>query len=282
MSFEQRTINLQFTTDNNNPVDLTGLRVAAIVKNAGTYQPMGMLELRVWGMSLDHMNQYCSNGTNFIAAQNKKVSVLAGSGNNKPTLLFSGDIVTSHIEFNPPDVVFCCSAVAGYYYKALANPMNSYQGAHNAEDIIAALAEQTGLGFKNNGAHGVLCDQYLTGSLVDQIVAVANNARFPIIIENDKIEIWPNGGARDNSPIVLNANNGLIGYPSYWAAGFIVQSIFNQNIGIGKMIRLESAVPKSQGDWLVFEATHEITTMMPEGSWKTTAKLGNSGNVPIN
>lgn len=275
MTFAVRQINLQFTSTDGSLVNLEGLRCSAVITNPGGYSAFGQLQLKVFGMTLEQMNQYSSTGTNMVAVQDQSVTVSAGNFGGTLNQVFSGTLISSYIDFSSvPDVSFTCAAVAGYYNKAAPSAPNTYPGAQNAEDIIASLASAIGYTFNNtNKAHFVLQNQYTSGSIIDQIQQVARAASLPIVIENNSVTIWPNDGTRDNIVIELNATTGLVGYPSYWEAGFIVKSEFNPVISNGRTINLTSTLPKANGQFPVQYVTHEISTLSPEGPWFTTSKL---------
>jgi len=46
---------------------------------------------------------------------------------------------------------------------------------------------------------------------------------------------------------------------------------------IGRTINLTSIIPKANGKWVIFESTHELSTLTPDGPWFTTVKLGYPG-----
>lgn len=284
MTFAIRQINLQFTQVDGETINLQGLRCMATITNPGGNSAFGQLQLRVYGMTLAQMNELSSDGANMVAVQNKSVTVTAGNEGESLEQVFSGTIISSYIDLSSvPDVCFTCAAVAGYYNKAAPSAPNTYKGAQNAEDIISALAQSIGYAFENvNNAHAVVQNQYLSGSVVDQMQAVARAASFPLVIENKTVTIWPNNGTRDDVVIDLSAETGLVGYPSYWEAGFTVKSEFNSSIAIGRMINLTSQLPKANGQFPVQFVTHELSTLTPDGPWFTTSKLSPSVYVATN
>ena len=283
MTFAQRQINLQFSGANGT-VNLPGLRCTAVIANPGGFNAFGQMQLRVWGMTMAQMNQFSSTGVNMVATQNQNVTVMAGNMGGAIAQVFSGTLVRSFIDMSGvPDVCFTCSAIAGYFEKATASAPNSYPGAQNAESIIQALASSINFTFNNtNGAHAVVQNQYTSGSAIDQIMAVAKAAALPIDISNNAVTIWPNNGTRDNVTINLGPGNGLVGYPTYWESGFIVKSEFNPMIANGRVINLTSSLPQANGAWPTQNVTHEISTLMPDGPWFTTARLSPSAYVPTN
>ena len=284
MTFAFRQINLQFTSANGKTVKLEGLRCSAVITNPGGNSAFGQLQLQVWGMTLDQMNEYSSTGSNMVAVQDQSVTVIAGNQGGSLNQVFSGTLISSFIDLsNPPEVSFVCAAVAGYYNKAAPSAPNSYEGSQKAEDIIKSLAGQIGYAFENkNGATAVVQNQYLSGSVIDQIQAVARAASFPLVIENKSVTIFPNNGTRDDIVINLSAETGLVGYPSYWEAGFVVKSEFNPIITIGRVINLKSQLPKANGKFPIQYVTHELSTLTPDGPWFTTSKLSPAVYVPVN
>lgn len=286
MTFAKRQINLQFTSADGSTVNLQGLRCSALITNPGGNTAFGQLQLRVYGMTLEQMNQYSSAGSNMVAVQNQSVTVSAGNVGGVINEVFSGTLISSFIDLShQPEVCFTCAAVAGYYNKAAPSAPNTYEGSQNAEDIIKSLVGLMGSPwtFQNpKGAHAVLQNQYLSGSIVDQIQQVARAASFPMAIENNTVTIWPNDGTRDDIEIDLSAENGLVGYPSYWEAGFVVKSEFDPIITTGRIINLTSGLPKANGSFPVQYVSHEISTLTPDGPWFTVSKLSPSVYVSKN
>lgn len=284
MTFAFRQINLQFTSANGKTVKLEGLRCSAVITNPGGNSAFGQLQLQVYGMTLDQMNEYSSTGSNMVAVQDQSVTVTAGNQGGSLNQVFSGTLISSFIDLsNVPEVSFVCAAVAGYYNKAAPSAPNTYEGSQKAEDIIKSLAGQIGYAFENkNGATYILQNQYLSGSTIEQIQTVARNASFPLIIENNTVTIFPNDGSRDDIVVNLSAETGLVGYPSYWEAGFVVKSEFNPIITIGRVINLKSQIPKANGKFPIQYVTHELSTLTPDGPWFTTSKLSPAVYVPKN
>ncbi len=283
MTFAQRQINLIFS-DAQGTVELDGLKVSAIVDMPGGLQASAMLQLHVWGMTLAQMNQFSSVGTQFAAISRPGVTVLAGDVGGRMSNIFEGTIYRSFMDFSAiPEVCLVVAAVTGLYQKALPGAPRHYAGAQNAEDIIRALVASTNLQFVNDGgAHAVVRDQYVYGSVVQQIQQVAHAAGFPVEFSQGTVTIWPNDGYRDSVVIPLGPDNGLVGYPTYWESGFVVRSEFNPEIRMGRQIQLTSSIPKSNGTWPVQTVTHELSTQQQDGPWFTTTRLSPPPYVPLN
>jgi hypothetical protein len=281
MSFIQRLINLEFALINgatldgkNNSVTLSGHRCEAIISNPGGDNMTGTLQLRVFGMKLSDMNALSAVGTNGVGFQQNGVTVCAGNAGATIPQIFQGNMLSSYIDFaGSPEVSFNVVAQAGVYFKAAPAAPNSYGGAASVASIIESLAKSIGFGFQNNGVTSTIVNQYLGGSIIDQIRMVAYAASIPCCIENGVVAIWPNNGLRDDVQISIGPGFGLVGYPTYTEVGFKVKSDFNTNITIGRTINLTSVIPKANGAWISCAVSHEISTMSPDGPWFTTADL---------
>lgn len=286
MTFAVRQINLVFTTPNQDPVVLKDIKCHAVITNPGGYHAFGQLQLKVWGMTLEQMNTYSAVGTNQVVLQNQSVTVFAGDQGGTINQVFSGGIVSSYIDLaHQPEIAFSCAALAGYKPKGTPSAPNSWPDSINAEDVIQALVKQMGSPWEcvvAPGTHAVLQNQYVSGSIIDQILAIAKNARLPIKIENNKIYIWPNDGYIDDTIVEIGPDTGLVGYPSYWEAGFIVKSEFKPSITNGRAVNLKSGLPKANGKFPIIYSTHELATQTPDGPWFTTSKLAPFPYVPNN
>jgi hypothetical protein len=130
----------------------------------------------------------------------------------------------------------------------------------------------------------VIRDQYLYGSAVSQIMQVAQAAAIPVEIANGTVTIWPNNGVRDSVEIDLgpDTNPPMVGYPTYYEAGFIVTSQFNPRMLGGRNVNLTSSIPKANGTFPIQTVTHQLSTLTPDGPWFTTCRLSPPPYVPAN
>lgn len=283
MSFVVRQINLQFSGAETGTVVLEGLRCQAVIFNPGGDNSIAQLQLKVYGMSLEHMNQYSSAGANLVQAQNYTITVVAGDKGNPLLQVFSGHIYSSFIDFSSvPDVSFVVSAAAGYLEKVTPVAPNSYVGSQNAEDIIEALTKSMGPSWAfqnyNKNAHAIITNQYLSGSVIQQIQTIAKAACFPIKIENNTVYIWPNGNNVDDVIVAISPQQGLVGYPAYIPAGFSIKTQFNAAITNGRRINLTTTIPKANGIWDAHVITHELSSVTSDGPWFTNCILNRGGS----
>lgn len=286
MSFVERAIDVQFILsegsldeDENNLVTLTGHRCQALISNPGGDNMVGSLQLRIFGMKQRDMNKFSTQGANPMSYKNNTVKVSAGDVGGQIRQVFEGTIIRSAINYNTaPDVSFDVTAVSAFFAQVAPTSPNSYKGNIDVATVIEALAKSIGYAFHNNGVSVMLSNQYLSGSAVDQINTIANAARIPVCIENGVVSIWPNDGARDGLTIALSPQTGMVGYPEFTDIGFLVRSLFNQDIQNGRRLNVhDSVIEKANGDWMVQTVTHELSTMEPNGPWFTRANLVQQG-----
>ena len=278
MNFNTRYIKLQFSDVSGSTIVLDGLRCAAVITNPGGSSAFGNLHLKVYGMTLEQMNEYSSVGANMVAVQHRTITVSAGNIGSIPSQVFAGTIISSYIDFSSvPDVCFVCDAVSGYFAQSKEIGPLQLNGQANAEDLIQAIAESNGFTFSNakapNNAHFIVQNQYIAGSAIEQMSKISALYSFQMVIENNGDFIWSNMGTRDTVEVDVNPDNGLVGYPSYWAAGFMIKQEFNCNNLVGRIVHLKSTIPKANGSWPIQTATHELSTVTPDGPWFTTSKL---------
>lgn len=284
MSFAIRQLNLQFSVNGGDVTYLQGLRATAMILMPGGENPSAQLQLRVFGMTLDQMNQFSSSGStgsgsSFITEQKITITVLAGNQGEVIGQIFSGGIFSSYIDLsNLPNVSFVCTAQAGLYQNGSPIAPNSWEGAQNAETLIESLATSIGFSFNNpKKVHAVIQNQYVYGSAMAQIKKIIRSVNFASAIENNTITIYPNDGTRDDVVIDVSPQNGLVGYPTYYPSGFIIKTEYNPELLIGRQVNLTSQIPKANGVWNIFEVSHDLSTLTPDGAWFTTVKLGNPG-----
>lgn len=280
MSFINRQIDVIFY-DNNKKQDevltLKGHRCELIVTNDGGTYAAAIMHLRIFGMSLKAMNQYSSIGSQLVRDKGENFGIIINAGDEGGAInqIFSGDVASSYIDFNSvPEVSFVVSAQTGVNAKINVVPAKSWKGTFNVATAIQGIAKDMGFAFLNNDNLQVtLTDQAVGGSAIDQILTLANNAGIPVTFENNTVAIWANESSRDNTIINVSPSLGMVGYPSYWDAGLFVKTIFNPNVFNGRKVNLSSEIPKANGIFKVLSATHELSTLLPNGSWFTTIKL---------
>jgi hypothetical protein len=257
-----------FGADGSDTVSLTGLRCSAnIVKTSGG--SMSQLDLRVWGAPLNVMNKLTVLNmlAQFQARQNT-VTVAADGA-----VCFTGIISEAWTSASSqPDVEFVVSAHTGLVEALRPVPPVSYSGSVDVATMLAGICAQAlpPLTLQNSGVTGRLTDQYLPGTTLEQIRKVARAANINAVIDdNHVLAVWPAGGARNGSAVLLSPSTGLVGYPAFTQRGIQVTTLYNPSLTFGATVEVQSQLTPANGFWTVASVSHNLDAEMPGGQWFT-------------
>ncbi|MCG5073036.1 baseplate hub protein [Paraburkholderia tagetis] len=289
MAFAERILNVRYDLaqsafpDGSHTLSLQGHRVQAQIAtlSAGSLASY-VLALRVYGMRMSDMDALSQWNTLGALIGENEITLSAsspGTSFNALRTVFSGTIYAAVVEIEDNGesalVVF---AQGGLYERLAPNAPNTYPGAQDVASIISGLAKQAGFTFQNHGVTAKIANQYLWGSVLDQIERVAEAAQVVMLIDNARtVHIWPNSLVPDFAQIDLSANNGLIGYPKFVEQGIQVRAEFRPDFLYGQVVNLKSVIPRASGSWQVGAITHELSTMTPGGPWFSTMTLVSQG-----
>ena len=174
---------------------------------------------------------------------------------------------------------------------------------------MSQLASTMGYTFENDLTTSVqLPATYLWGTAIDQAKQLAEASGIWWGIDNNILWIANPGGYRNNvtatagsstpnsvdfgltaSPVssaaasipLISPQSGLIGYPSFDAQGYLnLQTQFNPAITFLGQIRVQSSIPKANGQWTVVGVAHKLETQKVGGAWMSTIRSNTSGLVP--
>lgn len=279
MAFVQRKITLTFVlgtgtfgSTGSNTVTVSGLRVSASIVNAGGAS-MGQAMVRIFGLPLSLMNQLAqvlrtSDGS--IQTRFNQLQIEAGDDVSGMSIIFQGQITLAPIDMNSyPDSSLVVTAHAGYFEAVKsANPI-SFPGSADAAVILQNLATQSEYAFENNGVSVMLATPYFHGSPRQQMEQCAQAANINWVIDNGTLAIWPKNGARGGAAPLISADTGMYGYPTNWNLGVAVKTVFNPQLRIGGICQVQSILPFANGQFTMFDVSHELESEMPNGQWFT-------------
>lgn len=288
MTLVNREINLAFVLgegafgeDGSDAVEITGLRTSCTINRSGGVS-MSSMSMRVWGMPLDLMQKL--SVLNILAVQQYRrnvVTVTAGDKERGYGVVFSGEIKEAWVDANSsPDVCFTLNAFEGLTDKVRPVAPNSFQGSAAVDTLMSSIARQMQppRAFENHGVDVILDNVYLPGTLLDQAKKIADAAQCEFYLDDQVLAIWPKGKARGDSILDLNAQTGLVGYPTFSQTGVSLTTLFAPTLGYGQKIRLRSTLgPPADGDWIVLNVTHTLDAEVPGGPWFTQVECGRDG-----
>lgn len=250
-----------------------GVRMAAEITNDGAAP---LLSLQVWGLPPATMNALSTFGKVSDLAQlgsTVGVALEAGDTSRGLALLYSGVVTQAWQDFNnAPETLFHIMSVSTLAAQITAAPPRSYSGQTDVAVVMQSLATQMGLKFENTGVSGVyLTDPYLPGTAMQQMRRAARAAGINAIVDNDTLAICPHGMPRGGSVPLISPTTGMIGYPAHMPTGRIaVRTMYNPSIKyMGQVIIQGSSIPQANGQFMVWQLSHELESFSAGGKWET-------------
>ncbi len=276
MSFKERQINLTIKkTDGSENISLQGYRCEAHV-----FYPKGMgaaaLNLKIYGMSLKEMMAFTYFGTKKGQSSGTEIELYAGNAGERLVLLFSGPITRAYPCFEAPEASLVIKASNSFIVssKGIDATPSSVPGGMDVAARMQNLATRIGYGFDNikNSVQVQLHDQYLHGSVIEQIKQLAAAAAIPYTIANNQVTIWASTGVDDGTVVEIGPDRGMVGYPSFSDSGLNIKCEFNPILIVGRQIQLTSQLTIASGHFTVSTVRHELSTYTPDGAWFTTVQ----------
>jgi hypothetical protein len=254
-----------------------GLRIAASVQKGG-YPSMDTAEIRIYGLTPTIMNQVATLSVpQTMQRQNNTVTLSAGDAVNGMSQVYSGNIVTAWKDFDGmPETFFQIIGTGGLVDALKPVPPISYPGGADVATIMAGIANQMGLAFENSGVQVQISNPYFSGTLTDQMHAVARQANIEAYIDRGAnpavLAIWPKTSTRNGLIPLIAPTSGLVLYPKYRDFYLSFRCIFNPNIRIGGQIQIQSSAggPLAPANGATLQQTLDAG---PNGTWYVKSPL---------
>lgn len=278
MSYVRRRIDLtfglgqgQFGDTGSTTLKLSDMRVECQIGLAQLPTPGGQCYLRVYGMTLDHINQLSVAGLNW-RYKNNTVKVEAGDEGSTLTTIYTGKIVEAYPDFNTqPQVSFVVSAVPAVGLQMTPVAPVSVKGTGDVTTLLSAIVKPFGFTVENNGVSVKLSNPYLQGSAWTQVMRVVKAANVFATLDSvlGVLAIYPKTGTRATpSPTLIAPETGMIGYPAFQQPRIVVRTLFNPSIkGTGYKIRVKSQLTAANGDWKIDTIDYKLASRLPGGDW---------------
>jgi hypothetical protein len=278
-----------FAESGTSTVTLSGSRISVRIKNAGASVNC-RATVKVYGMTQSLMNQLTTLGMVYNQVTRNQLTIQAGDANGGLSTIFGGTIISATPDFSAqPNVPFIFEVLSGLAQATTPATVSSYQGTVNVADVVSSLATAMGFQFENNGVTAQISSPSLTGSFLEQAKDICAHANVKLaIINGTTLSIFPDGGNR-NTPNVptISPENGMISYPSLTTQGIIVKTLFNPQITMGSLIKVNSSLlsgisgaqPTSNypSQWAVRKVDLDLDSLYPKGEWAQTLYAYNPG-----
>lgn len=290
-SYVQRIINLSFQLGQGsfggsgaNQLTLKGLRIIAQIDNAGLPTPGATALIRVFGMTLDQMNQLSVAGLLWNNRENR-VRVEAGDSQSGLAEVFNGNILEAYPDFKQPECAFVVRAIPGVGLQLKPVQPSTFQGSTDGIQALESIVKLAGLTLENNGVSGKLVNPYFPGTVWEQVIRCVRSLDCFAYYDSTskKIAIWPKNKARNGSVRLIAPETGMIDYPQFQNVQVKVRTLLDTSIKFGTKFRVKSGLAAADGEWNITHITQDIASEMPDGPWEMTI-TGNrdqgSGSAP--
>lgn len=255
-------------------VKITGLRASMLLSHADLYETTN-LQLRVWGMTLNHMNALSTLGR-FMYQRTLNILRIEAGDPNGVSLVYQGYIMAAWADFNDmPNVVFYLIGSGDVKFAMEPIPPTSFKGSADVATLMSVLAQAGNLRLINQGVNIKVSDPYLHGTAREQMIALAQMAHIETDLDetHGTLTIWPRGGSRTESVLVISPETGLVKYPAYTSGGLLLTIAYNPSIIFGQIVEVKSSLKPACGKWNVKIITHLLDAELPGGNWFTVLEV---------
>lgn len=244
---------------------IEGLATTVQVTKAGLPEK-NSAEVRIQGLKLSDMEQLTF--LSFLPGEYRKNHILieAGDKGGELSVVFKGDITAASADFSTaPDVTMKFNALTAGWSVLVADSPTSVQGEATAESLINQFAEQAGFNFVNEGVTESVKNATYNGSPVQKAEQVADEVGAELLMDDETWTLMPWDKPRGDA-VLLKAESGMIGYPSFTQDGISVECFYNPRLQLGGQIKIESIVPRASGYWKITKLSHDLSAYT-QGRW---------------
>ena len=244
---------------------IEGLATTVQVTKAGLPEK-NSAEVRIQGLKLSDMEQLTF--LSFLPGEYRKNHILieAGDKGGELSVVFKGDITAASADFSTaPDITMKFNALTAGWSVLIADSPTSVQGEATAERLISQFATQAGFNFINNGVTESVKNATFNGSPVQKAQQVADEVGCELLMDDETWIIQPWGKPRGDA-VLLKADSGMIGYPSFTQDGITCECFYNPRLQLGGQIKIESIVPRASGYWKITKLSHDLAAYT-QGRW---------------
>ena len=253
-----------------NAYEISDLAMSVRVDKTGA-PDFGKASAVIYGLPLDVMEQLSTLCMHPLFVRRNYINIYAGDEYNGYNQIYAGTITKASGDFNSaPDIKFNIESQIGFFGAVTAQGANVINGTQSASTFIEQQAKKIGFTFKNEGVTGTVRNAVFEGSPIEQARQCAKQIGAELILDDETMILVSNGASRKGNAVLLNANSGLLGYPTMTQNGIEIKSIFNPNFRFAGLIKLETIVPKCSGAWRIVKMSHTLDSNLPNGGkWET-------------
>lgn len=234
----------------------------------------GLLTARIYGLTLDHMNQISKAGLVYAVRKNY-VQVQAGDSVSGMTTIFKGLIMEAY-----PDMTDQKNAHLHVFAVATADmqlapakPV-SFATAVPGATALSAILKPAGVTLENNGVNGVLSTPYFPGTVWNQVLGAVRSLGCYGFYDgvSNTLAIWPKDGARTGAPTTVSPTTGLVNYPSFQNQQVNFTMLFDPGIQVatGRRVNMQSGLTAADGLLRINSVNYDLAAQVDKGPWFMT------------
>ena len=241
-----------------------------IQKQGGDERPS--CTVTIGNLNIDVVKQLTTLSFRPLQRFKNQITVNAGEVGKQLQTIFIGDFENAYGEFqNAPTMNLMVKAIAAQHGALMATPATSVDGTEQVAKLMEQWAVEAGCTLENKGVNASVKNVVYRGSPVDKAKTLARDVGIDLIIDDGKFIITPNGQAVDGNAVLIDPKHGLLGYPAFSNDGIEFNMIFDPNVKIGGLVKIESVVPRASGIWKVTKITTKLEAYVPNGgSWNSS------------
>ena len=254
-----------------NQITVEGLPTSVdIQKQGGDERPS--CTVTIGNLNIDVVKQLTTLSFRPLQRFKNQITVNAGEVGKQLQTIFIGDFENAYGEFqNAPTMNLMVKAIAAQHGALMAAPATSVDGTEQVAKLMEQWAVEAGCTLENKGVNASVKNVVYRGSPVDKAKTLARDVGIDLIIDDGKFIITPNGRAVDGNAVLIDPKHGLLGYPAFSNDGIEFNMIFDPNVKIGGLVKIESVVPRASGIWKVTKITTKLEAYVPNsGSWSSS------------
>lgn len=254
-----------------NQITVEGLPTTVdIQKQGGDERPS--CTVTIGNLNIDVVKQLTTLSFRPLQRFKNQITVNAGEVGKQLQTIFIGDFENAYGEFqNAPTMNLMVKAIAAQHGALMATPATSVDGTEQVAKLMEQWAIEAGCTLENKGVNASVKNVVYRGSPVDKAKTLARDVGIDLIIDDGKFIITPNGQAVDGNAVLIDPKHGLLGYPAFSNDGIEFNMIFDPNVKIGGLVKIESIVPRASGIWKVTKITTKLEAYVPNrGSWNSS------------
>ena len=254
-----------------NQITVEGLPTTVdIQKQGGDERPS--CTVTIGNLHIDVVKQLTTLSFSPLQRFKNQITVNAGEVGKQLQTIFIGDFENAYGEFqNAPTMNLMVKAIAAQHGALMATPATSVDGTEQVAKLMEQWAVEAGCTLENKGVNASVKNVVYRGSPVDKAKTLARDVGIDLIIDDGKFVITPNGQAVDGNAVLIDTKHGLLGYPAFSNDGIEFNMIFDPNVKIGGLVKIESVVPRASGIWKVTKITTKLEAYVPNGgSWNSS------------